>query len=146
MLYGMARDKALPEKLSKINPKYRTPTISVLLTTCLALIPIFFVDISLVAHATVFGVLITFFLVNISLLALRKTKPDMERPFELKPSIKGIPIIALLGSIICVSLLFTFDWLVILIQIIIILCGIGVFYAMKSRIETKSLSKTLKQI
>ncbi|MHA2009735.1 MAG: APC family permease [Promethearchaeota archaeon] len=144
MIYGMARDKALPEKLSKINPKYRTPAISVLLTTCLALIPIFFVDISLVAHATVFGVLITFFLVNISLLALRKTKPDMERPFELKPSIKGVPIIALLGSIICISLLFTFDWLVIIIQIIIILCGIGVFYAMKSRIETKSLSKTGK--
>jgi uncharacterized membrane protein YjjB (DUF3815 family) len=62
----------------------------------------------------------------------------MERPFRLKPSIKWVPIIALLGSIICIALLFTFKWEVILIQIIIVLCGLVVFYAMKSKIEIKS--------
>ena len=141
MMYGMARDKALPEKLSKISPEFRTPTTSVLLTMCFTIVPIFFGNISMVAHATVFGVLINFFLVNISLIALRKKQPDLERSFELKPSYKGIPIIALLGSVISISLLFTFDWLIIVIQVIIILCGIGVFYAMKSKIETKTLGK-----
>jgi APA family basic amino acid/polyamine antiporter len=141
MMYGMARDKALPESLSRISPKYRTPIIAVLLTAGFTLIPIFFGDISLIAHATVFGVLINFFLVNISLIALRRKKPDLERPFELKPSYKGVPIIALLGSIICIALLFTFDWLIILIQVIIVLIGIGVFYAMRSKIETKALIK-----
>lgn len=141
MMYGMARDKALPEGLSRISPKYRTPIISVLLIMGFMIIPILFGDISLVAHATVFGVLINFILVNISLLALRKKKPDIERPFELKPSIKGFPVIALLGSIICIALLFTFNWYIILIQIIIILCGIVVFYAMKSKIDTKSIGK-----
>ncbi|MFX1327819.1 MAG: APC family permease [Promethearchaeota archaeon] len=138
MMYGMARDKALPDRLSKISPKYRTPIISVLLTACCTIIPIFFGDISIVAHATVFGVLITFFLVNISLIALRKSKPELERPFILKPSYKGFPIIALLGSIICIALLFTFNWITVLIQVIIIVSGIIVFYAMKSKIETKS--------
>ena len=105
------------------------------------MVPIFFGDITLVAHATVFGVLINFFLVNISLIALRRTKPDLERPFELKPSYKGVPLIALLGSIVCIALLFTFNWIIILIQLIIIIFGIIVFYAMKSKIETKALSK-----
>ncbi len=141
MMYGMARDKALPEGLSKISPIYRTPYIAILFTTCFTIIPIFFGDIEIVAHATVFGVLLNFFLVNISLIALRKSKPEHDRPFVLKPSYKGIPIIALLGSIISIALLFTFDWVTLLIQVIIILCGIGVFYAMKSKIETKSLSK-----
>ena len=139
MMYGMARDKALPEGLSKISPKYRTPVIAVFLTMIFTIIPIFFGDISIVAHATVFGVLINFFLVNISLIALRKTKPDIERPFKVKPSIKWVPIVALLGSIVCIGLLFTFDWLIIVIQSVIILCGIGVFYIMKSKIETKSI-------
>jgi APA family basic amino acid/polyamine antiporter len=139
MMYGMARDKALPDGLSKISPKYRTPYVSVILTACFTIVPIFFGDISIVAHATVFGVLINFFLVNISLIALRKSKPDLERPFELKPSFKGYPIIALLGSIICIALLFTFNWLTILIQAVIIICGIIIFYAMKSKIETKSI-------
>ncbi|MFX1391091.1 MAG: APC family permease [Promethearchaeota archaeon] len=139
MMYGMARDKALPDGLCKISPKYRTPYISVLLTACFTIIPIFFGDISIVAHATVFGVLINFFLVNISLLALRKTKPVQERPFELKPSIKGYPLIGILGAIICIALLFTFNWLTVLIQAIIIIVGIVVFYGMKSKIETKSI-------
>jgi len=139
MMYGMARDKALPEGLSKISPKYRTPVIAVFLTMIFTIFPIFFGDISIVAHATVFGVLINFFLVNISLIVLRKNQPDLERPFKIKPSIKGVPIIALLGSIVCIGLLFTFDWLIIVIQSVIILCGIGVFYIMKSKIETKSI-------
>ncbi|MFX1310564.1 MAG: APC family permease [Promethearchaeota archaeon] len=138
MMYGMARDKALPEGLSKISLKHRTPIMAILFTTIFTVIPVFFVNIRIVADATVFGVLINFFLVNISLIALRKTKPDAERPFKVKPNIKWVPVIALLGSIVCISLLFTFNWLIILIQIIIILCGIGVFYAMKSKIETKA--------
>ncbi|MFW9881067.1 MAG: APC family permease [Candidatus Thorarchaeota archaeon] len=141
MMYGMARDKALPEGISKISLKYRTPIIAVLLTAGFTIIPIFFGDISIVAHATVFGVLINFFLVNISLIALRKSKPELERPFELKPSYRGYPLIALLGAIICIALLFTFNWLTVLIQAIIILCGIVLFYAMKSKIETKALPK-----
>jgi APA family basic amino acid/polyamine antiporter len=140
MMYGMARDKALPKGLGKISSKFRTPIIAVILTTCFTIVPIIFGDISLVAHATVFGVLINFVLVNLSLIALRKTKPDMERPFKLKPNIKWVPIIALLGSIISFALLFTFSWVVIVIQLIIVLCGIVVFYAMKSKIETKSTS------
>jgi len=141
MMYGMARDKALPKGLSKISPKHRTPIVAVLLTTGFTLIPIFFGDISLIAHATVFGVLINFFLVNISLIVLRRKKPELERPFKLKPSFKGVPIIALVGSIVSIALLFTFDWVILLIQVIIVLIGIGVFYAMRSKIETKSLIK-----
>jgi APA family basic amino acid/polyamine antiporter len=138
MIYGMARDKALPKSLANISPKHRIPTISVLLTMILTIIPVFFVDISIVANATVFGVLINFFLVNISLIALRRGRPELERPFRLRPNIGWMPLIALLGAIVCIGLLFTFDLLIILIQTIIIVCGIIVFYAMKSKIETKT--------
>ncbi len=138
MMYGMARDKALPEGLSKISPKYRTPALAVLITMILTMVPLFLGDISLVANATVFGVLITFFLVNLSLIALRRKKPDLERPFKLKPNFGWVPIIALLGCIVCFGLLFTFNLLIVVIQLIIVLCGVVVFYAMKSKIETKT--------
>jgi len=141
MMYGMARDKALPEGLSKVSPKFRTPALAVLVTMILTIIPLglyFFGDISTVANATVFGVLITFFLVNLSLIVLRKKKPELKRPFRLKPNISWIPIVALLGCIVCLGLLFTFDLLTIIIQAIIVICGVIVFYAMKSKIEIKS--------
>ncbi len=138
MMYGMARDKALPEGLSKISPKYRTPALAVLITMILTMIPLFLGDISIVANATVFGVLITFFLVNLSLIALRRKRPDLERPFKLKPNVGWVPIVALLGCIVCFGLLFTFNLLIVVIQLIIVLCGVVVFYAMKSKIETKT--------
>lgn len=138
MMYGMARDKALPKGLSKVSPKFRTPALAVLVTMILTIIPLFLGDIKTIADATVFGVLINFFLVNLSLIVLRKKKPDLERPFKLKPNIRWLPIVALLGCIVCFGLLFTFDLLTIIIQAIIVLCGIIVFYAMKSKIETKS--------
>ncbi|GAF90085.1 unnamed protein product, partial [marine sediment metagenome] len=104
----------------------------------LTIIPLalyFFGNISTIADATVFGVLITFFLVNLSLLVLRKKKPEIERPFRLKPNIKGLPIVALLGCIACFGLLFSFadsnGFLTIIIQGIIVICGVVVFYAMK---------------
>lgn len=138
MIYGMARDKALPEGLSKVSQKYRTPALAVLITMILTMIPLFLGDISIVANATVFGVLITFFMVNLSLIALRRKKPDLERPFKLKPNIGWVPIIALLGCIVCFGLLFTFKLLTVVIQLIIVLCGVVVFYAMKSKIETRT--------
>ena len=138
MMYGMARDKALPEGLSKVSRKFRTPALAVLITMILTIIPLFFGDISIIANATVFGVLITFFLVNLSLIALRRKKPDIERTFKLKPNIGWIPIIALLGCIVCFGLLFSFDLLIVVIQLIIVLCGAVVFYAMKSKIETRT--------
>ena len=144
MMYGMARDKALPEGLSKVSPKFKTPILAVFATMILTIIPLglyFFGDISTVADATVFGVLITFFLVNLSLIVLRKKKPELERPFKLKPNIRWLPIVSLLGCIACFSLFFSFadfeGLLTIIIQGIIVICGVVVFYAMKSKIETK---------
>jgi APA family basic amino acid/polyamine antiporter len=140
MMYGMARDKALPEGIGKVSPKFKTPALAILLTMIFTMVPLFFGDIRIVADATVFGVLLTFFLVNLSLIVLRKKKPNLERPFKQKPNISWMPIIALLGCAACFTLLFTFanfeGLLTILIQGMIIIVGIVVFYAMKSKIET----------
>ncbi|GAH08117.1 unnamed protein product [marine sediment metagenome] len=138
MMYGMARDKALPEGFSKVSPEFRTPLLAVLVTMILTIIPLFLGDIRTIADATTFGVLINFFLVNLSLIVLRKKKPELERPFKLKPNISWLPIVALLGCIVCFGLLFTFNLLTIIIQGIIVICGVVVFYAMKSKIETKA--------
>ena len=148
MMYGMARDKALPEGISKVSPKFKTPFLAILLTMIFTIIPLFFGDIRLVADATVFGVLITFFLVNLSLIYLRRKKPDLERPFKQKPNIGWLPIVALLGCAACFVLLFTFanlnGLITILIQGIIIVGGVIVFYAMKSKIETSVKKKPKK--
>jgi amino acid transporter len=80
----------------------------------------------------------------VSLIALRRKKPDIERPFKLKPSFGWIPLIALLGAIVCVGLLFTFDWVTVLIQSIIIIIGMAVYYLMKYNVIKKPRQKIFK--
>ena len=136
----MSRDKALPESLSIISKRHKTPTVALTLTMVFTISAVLFGDISTVANATVFGVLVTFILVNLSLIALRRRQPYLERPFKLKPKIGYMPIISLLGAMSCFALLFNyiFDWLILLIQLVIVLCGIITFVAMKSKIETRT--------
>ncbi len=131
MMYGMARDKALPKSLCKVSEKHRTPIISVFLTMILTMVFTLFTDISIVANATVFGVLINFLIVNICVIVLRKKNPDDKRPFKLRPNIGWVPVVALIGAIVCIGLLFTFDLLTILIQGIVILIGLLIFYIPK---------------
>ena len=146
MMYGMARDKALPESLARISKRHKTPALSVFLSMAIVIGLLFLVDIEIVAHATVFGVLVNFILVNISLIVLRRNKPEMERPFKLKPSLKFVPIIALLGALVCIGLLFTFDWITLLINGIIILIGLVVFFLLKLKMKLKLKNKKIKKI
>jgi len=65
MIYGMARDKALPVSLSKIS-KRGTPWVAILLTMILSSLFIFLGNIEFVAEITNFGTFIIFISVNLS--------------------------------------------------------------------------------
>lgn len=138
MIFGMARDRALPHRFSILSVKRQTPSNAILVTMSFTMALLFFGDLTLVANATVVGVIITFFLVNLSAIALRRKNPDKIRPFKIWPSIKNVPIPALIGVIVCVSLLFTFNLLIVGIQVAIIVAGILVFYAVRSRFQEKT--------
>ncbi len=102
---------------------------------------LFIGDLTLVANATVVGVIITFFFVNLSAIALRRKKPEVERPFRVWPSIKHIPLPAVVGVLVCIGLLFTFDLFIIGIQVAIIGAGILVFYVIRSRLRRNEVPK-----
>jgi len=140
-MYGMSKDKVLPEGLSKLSPKRRTPYLAVWFTMIFTIIPIIFMGIlEDVAHATVFAILIAFFLVNLSLIVLRKKKPDLDRPFKIKPNIKWVPIIPLLGCVVCATFIILYIFtepLIVIIELISIAIGI-VFYVVWKLIKSKT--------
>jgi APA family basic amino acid/polyamine antiporter len=133
MMYGMARDKALPGSLAKLVPSRKTPSNAILLSMIVTLGMLFLGELSVVANATVIGVLLTFIGVNLSVIMLRKTQPDLPRSFKLKPSFRWVPITALLGTIVCIVLLFTFDLFIVGVQLVIVVIGIVVYFFLPSR-------------
>jgi APA family basic amino acid/polyamine antiporter len=123
MIYGMAKDAALPKILSKIHSKTKTPWTAILTMMILSMIFVFLGDIELVANITSLGVFITFALVNLSLIWLRYKKPDLKRPFRVPLNIGKFPVIAFFGLMSCLIMVTQFDLFVVLFGLLLL--GIG---------------------
>ncbi|MHB9921174.1 APC family permease [Clostridium botulinum] len=105
-IYSMAEAGMLPKFLAKIHPKYKTPTNAIVLIGLVSSIAPFFGEKMLVwlSNAGGFGILISYLLVSISFLVLRKREPSMERPYKVKhPKFVGTMAIVL-----CIGMLLMF--------------------------------------
>ncbi|MEM2109134.1 MAG: APC family permease [Candidatus Odinarchaeota archaeon] len=138
LVYGMARDKALPAPLCRVSVKRHTPGVAVVFVMLLSLLLLLLGDIEIVANSTVFGILIVFIFVNLSVLVLRRRSPDADRPFKIGFNLKWMPVTAIAGAVICTLLLFSFDPLIILLQLVIIVVGIVLFIGLGKSISRSS--------
>lgn len=102
--YNMGGYYQLPQFLSSVHPKFRTPHLSLLLFSVLAILIIILSGghLAFLADLYNFGAMLAFFLTNLSLLVLRIKKSDQIRPFKIgfNLSIRGykLPISAVVGS------------------------------------------------
>ncbi|HNX86661.1 MAG TPA: amino acid permease [Bacteroidales bacterium] len=97
IFYSMSNDGLLPPVFSKVHPKYKTPYISTLLTGSVAIILAGVLPISILGELVSIGTLLAFAIVCISIIVLRKTRPEIERPFRTP----FVPVIPALGALIC---------------------------------------------
>ncbi|TXR99795.1 amino acid permease [Streptomyces sp. col6] len=97
LAYGMARDGLLPRFLTSVLPRRRTPWAAIAATTALSLLLALTGDVSTLASTLVLLLLVVFFLVNTSLLVLRR---DPGRPGHFRAP----TVVPVLGSASCVGL------------------------------------------
>ncbi|MGA0545536.1 amino acid permease [Brevundimonas sp. VNH65] len=107
MIYGqtriffvMARDGLLPEGLTKIHPKWKTPYIVTLATGIAVAIAGALFPVGKLADISNSGTLFAFFMVSIAVLMLRVREPNRHRPFKTP----AVWIIAPLSAIGCLAL------------------------------------------
>ena len=97
IFYTMSKDGLLPPIFSKVHSKFKTPYISQLLTGGVAMILGGILPINILGELVSIGTLLAFAIVCISVLILRKKRPDLERPFRTP----FVPLIPILGALIC---------------------------------------------
>lgn len=99
-IYAMAKAGMLPKVLGDLHPKYNTPHKAILLIAGLTTLAPLFGRPALVwlVDAGGLALVVAWLMVAMSFLILRKTDPDMERPFHLKGG-STIGIVALIMSI-----------------------------------------------
>ena len=127
IFYGMAKEKVFPSILGKIHFKTKTPWLAVIVILIISIGFTLIGDIVIVANITVFAIVITFATVNLAVIVLRYTEPDIERKFKVPINIGKFPVLPLFGVGISIYMALQFEIEVVLVGITII--GIGaVFY------------------
>lgn len=97
----MGRDGLLPPVFTRIHPTYRTPHINTVITGIgIALLAALF-PLDILGELTSMGTLIAFAAVCAGVLVLRRTQPDLPRPFR----IRGAWLVCSLGVLSCLALL-----------------------------------------
>jgi APA family basic amino acid/polyamine antiporter len=94
---AMARHGLLWQFFGKVHPKFRTPHIATLITGLFAATVGGLVPVDILGELVSIGTLFAFIVVCIGVLVLRKTRPDLPRPFR----VKGIWFVAPAGVGMC---------------------------------------------
>jgi APA family basic amino acid/polyamine antiporter len=82
IFYSMAKDGLLPKVVSKVHPRFRTPWITTIITGIIVMIAAATIPISVAGELTSIGTLFAFAVVSAGVVYLRKTQPEVERPFK----------------------------------------------------------------
>jgi basic amino acid/polyamine antiporter, APA family len=82
IFFVMARDGLLPQKLSTIHPRWKTPHIVTMITGVVVAFFAAFLPVGKLADISNSGTLFAFFMVAVAVLVLRRTQPDRRRPFR----------------------------------------------------------------
>lgn len=103
--YGMALDNLAPKSLTKVSKNRHVPYIGVLSLTAVSLILCNFnFDVLVTMDVTL--LMVGYVLVFLSTAVLRKTEPDMERPFRIPGGDTFVKILITPGLIIATAALF----------------------------------------
>jgi APA family basic amino acid/polyamine antiporter len=110
----MARDGLLPPVFTRIHPEYRTPHINTVITgTGIALLAALF-PLDVLGELTSMGTLIAFAAVCAGVLVLRRTQPDLPRPFRI-PFAWFVCLGGIFSCLVLLSTMTVYNWFLMLL-------------------------------
>ena len=99
LTYGMADTGALPARVATLSRHSQVPVVAILIVAAGAIVFASVGDLTLIASVTNFAVYVVFLAVNAAVIMLRRSAPDVPRPFRSPGSIRGVPVLAVAGSV-----------------------------------------------
>ena len=124
IFFAMAKDGLLPSTFAKIHPKYGTPHVTTWITgiSCAIIAGLF--PLNLLGELISIGTLLAFALVCAGVLVLRRTEPNLPRPFRTP----WVPFVPVLGILVCIAQMFALPAITWLNLTIWLALGFGVYF------------------
>lgn len=126
---SMSADGLLPKLFGEIHPKWRTPWRSNLILMVFVSLFSGFLPISTLGHMTSIGTLLAFVIVCIGVMVLRRTRPDLPRPYRTPL----VPLVPILGIVVCLAMMLSLDRATWYRLVIWILIGLVVYFGYSRR-------------
>ena len=124
VFYSMSRDGLLPRIFSDIHAKWRTPWRCNLIFMVFVSLFSGFTPISNLGHMTSIGTLLAFVIVSIAVVVMRRTNPDLPRPYRT-PLVPVVPILAVL---VCMAMMVSLDALTWYRLVIWLALGLAIYF------------------
>jgi APA family basic amino acid/polyamine antiporter len=98
VFFAMSRDGLLPPVFSAVSARYGSPYRTTIVTGIVVAALTFFFPLKTLAELVNIGTLFAFVLVAIGVVVLRRTRPDLPRPFRT-PLVPLVPILSVMASL-----------------------------------------------
>ncbi len=130
MIYGLARRNAVPRFLGTVG-KRSTPYISITVVMLLSIIILSLSGIKSIALLTDVGIFLVYIVINSSLIWLRYKQPKAKRLFKTPVNIGKFPVLAFLGLVSSIFMLYYFDPMFLLYELAVVAVGFLVYRIFK---------------
>jgi APA family basic amino acid/polyamine antiporter len=124
VFYSMSRDGLLGKWAARVHPKFRTPYLSTIFTGIAVGLATGILPLQLLGQLVNIGTLLAFVLVCFGVLILRKTRPDLDRPFRTP----WVPFVPIMGILCCVGLMATLPMDTWIRLIVWLLIGFAIYF------------------
>jgi APA family basic amino acid/polyamine antiporter len=103
-IYTLAINRQIPSWLGKLNGRYATPHVAIVLSGLIAIGLVAPTDVKLLASIYAFGATLAITIAHLSILRLRRTEPDRPRPFRVPWNVSwrgaALPVPALFAALV----------------------------------------------
>jgi APA family basic amino acid/polyamine antiporter len=142
VFYSMSRDGLLPPWVGKVHPRFRTPYLTQIFVGLFAAFFTGVFPIQLLGELVNIGTLLAFVLVCGGIIILRRTRPDLDRPFKTP----WVPYVPILGVLSCLGLMATLPgdtWIRLFVWMAI---GLAIYFLYSRRHSTLQSGLDAKKI
>jgi APA family basic amino acid/polyamine antiporter len=148
VVFSMGRYRLMPRWFYKVHPRFRTPIRTILIFGAVGAVMTFMRRIEQVADVYAFGALLSYVLVNASLIRLRKIDKDAFRPWKAPGNIKlgkeELPLVGVLGFTACLIM-----WILVVLLhpigrslgFLWLLAGLLTYFIYRSSVELPMFSR-----